>query len=38
LSGTYVVAWRDFLGNSVEAPKNVTLPARLTVGVAPRSI
>jgi len=35
LSGTYVVAWRDFLGNSVEAPKNVTLPARLTVGVAP---
>jgi len=35
LPGAYFVAWRDFLGNSVESPKSVTLPARVIVGTAP---
>jgi len=35
LPGTYSVSWRDFLGNSVEAPKTVTLPARVAVGNLP---
>ena len=35
LPGAYSVSWRDFLGNSVESPKGVTLPARVTVGTAP---
>ncbi len=35
LPGNYFVAWRDFLGVSVEAPKTVTLPARISVGTVP---
>jgi hypothetical protein len=35
LPGSYTVAWRDFLGLANEAPKLVTLPARISVGVAP---
>jgi hypothetical protein len=35
LPGAYFISWRDFLGNSVEAPKSVTVPARLTVGTSP---
>lgn len=30
--GTYTIAWRDFLGIASEAPKNITLPARVSVG------
>jgi hypothetical protein len=35
LPGSYTVAWRDFLGLAIEAPKSVTLPARIAVGVPP---
>ncbi len=35
LPGAYLVGWRDFLGNSIEAPKSVTLPARVAVGTMP---
>ncbi len=35
LPGSYTVVWRDFLGLANEAPKTVTLPARVTVGVPP---
>jgi hypothetical protein len=35
LPGNYSVSWRDFLGVSVEPPKNVTLPARISLGAAP---
>jgi len=34
-NGLYSVAWRDFFGSSIEPPRNVTLPARVTVGAAP---
>jgi len=35
LPGSYTVSWRDFLGLASEAPKVVTLPARISVGVPP---
>ncbi len=35
LPGNCSVSWRDFLGVSVEPPKNVTLPARISLGAAP---
>ncbi len=35
LPGSYSIAWRDFFGLSVEAPKTVTLPAHISVGVPP---
>ena len=31
-SGTYSVAWRDFLGIWREAPKNLSLPAQASLG------
>jgi hypothetical protein len=34
-AGGYSIAWRDYLGIASEAPKNVTLPARISVGAAP---
>lgn len=34
-AGTYVAQWRSFLGERVEPPATVTLPARLVVGTRP---
>jgi hypothetical protein len=31
-SSAYTISWRDFFGSYVEAPKNVTLPARVVLG------
>jgi hypothetical protein len=31
-NGQYSIAWRDFFGSNLEAPRNVVLPARVTLG------
>jgi hypothetical protein len=31
-NGAYTIGWRDFFGSLIEAPKTVTLPAKVVVG------
>jgi hypothetical protein len=35
LRGKYVVEWRSFLGDAIEPPKTMELPARITIGAIP---
>jgi hypothetical protein len=36
-NGTYSISWRDFFGTALEPPRNVTLPARVSVGTPQES-
>jgi hypothetical protein len=32
--GRYTVQWRTFLGDAIEPPKTVEVPARISLGIA----